>query len=232
MSGRDRRTGATTPGAGRRNVIVVVHSDELAARYTRTSSSSGRRESVESQASWSRTPSASATRRCAPGSRRGTARRSPTRIAHRIAKAKKAHSDLLARGDVRAGPRRPRRSCLGRQMRCGGRRRRHPDEGRLPPVGAERELGVEDARDQTASSRTALHREELDALRPGRCPRLHARQGRGRRRLPLHRELQPLPFGRAERRERPRGQRSRRCADQLAAFVDEIHALYPSAPIP
>ena len=52
-----------------------------------------------------------------------------------------------------------------------------------------------------------LPRQALDAVRAGRRPRLHARQGDGRRRHRVPRLVQPLALGRGERRERARDRR-------------------------
>ena len=192
------------------NVIAVVHSDELAARYTEDFEQLWETESVEKSGFVEPNPIRVGDAKVRAWFSPGHGEALATRIAHRIAKAKRRIricSPVMTSGPVLGAL---AEAVSDGKCDVAGRRRRHPDEGRLPPVGAERELGVEDARDQTHLRERALHREELDALRPGGRPRLHARQGRGRRRLPLHGELQPLPFGRAERRKRPRGRETLR----------------------
>ena len=68
----------------------------------------------------------------------------------------------------------------------------------------------------------SLLRQGVDAIRAGRYPRLHAREGDGRGRLRLHRKLQSVPFRRGERRERARGASTPAWPTRLAAFVDDI----------
>ena len=58
-------------------------------------------------------------------------------------------------------------------------------------------------------TRAPFSGQALDAVRARLRPRLHAREGDDRRRRRLHRQLQPLALGRAERGERPRDRRPR-----------------------
>ena len=62
-----------------------------------------------------------------------------------------------------------------------------------------------------------LPRQAVHALHARERPRLHAREGDGRRRLGLRRLVQPVALGRAQRRERARGAgpRARRPAGRL-----------------
>ena len=93
--------------------------------------------------------------------------------------------------------------------RRGRRLRRDPGRAGLRAVARQRELGVEGAAARARALRAAVVGEGLHAVRARRRPRLHAREGHGRRRRRLRRLVQPLALGRGERRERPRDRRRR-----------------------
>ena len=121
-----------------------------------------------------------------------------------------ARADRLAGADRGADPRGAQpgagRGCRRRRRRVG----RHPGRTGLRAVARERELGLEGTAARAGALRPAVVGQGLDALCAGRGPRLHARQGHGRRRHRLRRLLQPLALGREERRERARDRRRRR----------------------
>src|SRR5262249_26502247 len=109
----------------------------------------------------------------------------------------------------------PRHACGDRRRPEGRprrRRRRDTDLRGAPPVGGERQRLVEASRARVRPPARELHRQALDAVRTGRRPRLHAREGHGLRRHGLRRELQPLALRRGQRRERAadRGRRAAR----------------------
>jgi phosphatidylserine/phosphatidylglycerophosphate/cardiolipin synthase-like enzyme len=94
----------------------------------------------------------------------------------------------------------------------------------VPAVGGEPAVALEGAAAGALPRR--LPRQALDAVRAGGGPRLHARQGDGRRRRRVPRLVQPVAVGRGERRERagdrrraagrPPGRLDRRAAGALS----------------
>ena len=70
-------------------------------------------------------------------------------------------------------------------------------------------LGLEDPAAGEGAQPAAVLGQALDAVGARHRPRLHARQGHGRRRHRLRRLVQPLALGRDERRERARAPRPR-----------------------
>src|SRR5581483_4810388 len=137
--------------------------------------------------------------------RPGGAARTPDRQGDRHRDAACAHR--VARPLVRPHPRNAR---PGRHRWKGRRRRRrrpHPGARSAAPVARERERVVEGAAPADRARARAVLGEALDAVRPRLRTRLHAREGDGRGRRRLRRQLQPLAFGRAQRRERARDRR-------------------------
>ena len=147
----------------------------------------------------------------------------PHRQAHR--RGARARADRHAAGHRRADPGRPQRGHLRRARRHRGRLRRDAGAPGLRPVGAQPRVALEGAAAQARARR--VQRQALDPVRPGRRPRLHARQGHGGRRRRVPRLVQPLALGRAERRERARDRRPGAGRAAWRAWIDGLRVRYP-----
>ena len=147
-SSRARPTGRTTPGAARRTSSPSSHSRCARPRVRhrlRAALEHGQRRRERLRRSQSHPSRGKRVRAWfSPGHGEAMA----TRIAHRIKRAKsriRISSPVITSGPVLGAL---AEVDLRRQGRCRRGRRRHADERRLPPVGAERERLVEDAADR------------------------------------------------------------------------------------
>ena len=207
--GRARRTGRSTRGRARRTCSSRWPRRASRAPTRATSTTSGRRGRVEGSGSFD----------TAPVDVGGVAVRawfSPGRgpeLSHRIAerigggqRRVRIASPVLTAAPILAALNQA--LAEGRRRRR-GRVRRDPGRAGLRAVARERELGLEGAAARARALRAAVVGQGLHAVRAGRRPRLHAREGHGRRRRRLRRLVQPLALGRGERRERARDRRRR-----------------------
>ncbi len=155
-------------------------------------------------------PSTSAAARAAVVLPRAAGRSCRTRIAEADRPGAPARADRLAGAHRRADPRDARRGSRRAPRRRRRRRRRHAGRPGLPASGARTATRAGRARCSSASMAPAASRGKRSTpWAPGHRPRLHARQGHGRRRHRLPRLVQPLALGRGERRERARDRRRR-----------------------
>ena len=92
-------------------------------------------------------------------------------------------------------------------LRRSRHRRRHAGRRGLPPVAHERGQRMEGSAPAARPRGRSVQRQGLDPVDARIAARLHAREGRRRRRHDLRRQLQLLALGRAERGERARDRR-------------------------
>ena len=177
-----------------------------------------------------RDPSTSATRASAPGSAPSTARRS--RIGSRSTSARRsADADRLTRAHLRPDPRDARRDRERAALRCRRGDRRHAGRPGLRAVADERSERVEDPAPPERPRGRAVQRQDLRTVDSRVGARLHAREGRRRRR---HVFVGSFNFSRSGERnaENVLEIRDRDVANRLATFVDEIRGGYPRATPP
>ena len=205
--GPARRTGRSTRGPGRRTSSWRSTRRSLAAglrrELRRALGASGRREERPRRAGADRVDGGATARAWfTPGH--------GTELSHAIANA-----IGCARRRVRiASPVITSAPILGTLAELGAngparrrrRGRRAADRHRLRPVG-DRRLGLEDPAAGEGAVAASVLGQALDAVGPRHRPRLHARQGHGRRRHRVRRLVQPLALGGDERRERARDPR-------------------------
>ena len=181
------------------------------ARSRPTSSSSGRRGDVEHTRQGRAATRSRRRRAVRPGSAPSTARSSRTGSRRRSARAKRRvriASPVITLG---ADPRHARRGRGRRQASTSRASSTHAGRRGLPPVAARTANATWKiaAAPQRARRGRRSPGKQSTPYAPGTRPRLHAREGHGRRRHRLRRQLQPLALGRAERRERARDRRHR-----------------------
>ena len=193
------------------NVIVVVESTGVAIRFQDDFAQLWKKRKVSASGKV-RDGSDPRRRRAGADVVLAETRREARASDRRPDRRRRAPRSRCVAGDhVGADPRNARRGRRGREGRPGRRRRTRRRSHEV--LGQWRANG--NVTWKMPSLKFLLDRATFSGKRstpyaPGRGARLHAREGDGRRRHGVHRQLQPVAFRRDERRERARDRGSRR----------------------